>query len=492
MALLGQGAQGVAIDYSDVSQSAWQLANANARAFGQVTDDIKGVFEKRKKDKEAVKTGQTKLDAAIELFGDQGGYLSTVRDKIADEDLPISERAALAGTANELLALGIDKMNTDRQFSIQDRGLQLEERRISEGARQFDTGMQAEAYQAQTQQDFANQTALDEGINKMMATQELVNQFGDKLPQMAGLQERFQQAAEAGDGIAAKNVAEEYAAVIRPQVEALTKGQGLKLSTIGTTMPDGRPGEMNVFVDPNGSLYDIKGGKINPDAFLPQDDGPGVLPPRPDVPADYLPPAAAPQLGIRPMVSPNESPSDALAKSRMVAGDARLTETLKGAETLAGTLENLEATEQLLGEVRTGFGAEAAMKAKRLIPGVDVSSAEQLQTLLGDQVMARVAQTKGAVSEKEMALFQEFSANFAKTPEGNKKIVQFAKKAAIRAKKIQAVITDGFATGKTPFEIQAEVLKLQNSEPITDALQPPTTKVDDEDDAASLLRQFGR
>lgn len=493
MALIGQGAQPAAIDYSSIGESAWQLANANARAFGQVTDAVKDVFDKRKKDKEAVKTGQAKLDAAIELFGDQGGYLSGVRDKIVDEDLPISERAALAGTANELLALGIDKMNTERQFALQERGLANEERRITEGARQFDTGMQIDQYQAQTKQDFENQTALDEGINKMIAAQELATQYGDKIPALPGLQERFQQAIDAGDGFGAKSVAAEYDAIVKPQVEALVKGQGFKLSTIATTLPDGRPGEMNVFVDPKGGVYDIQGGKLNPDAFLPPagDDG-MVLPPRDDVPqGNRIPAMPKTTIGQRPMVSPNETPEQALAKSRMTGADARLTTTLQGAETLAGTLDNLNQTEALLDKVRTGFGAETAMQAKRMF-GADVSNAEQLQTLLGDQVMARVAQTKGAVSEKEMELFQQFSANFGKTPEGNKKIVQFAKRAATRAKKIAKVINDGFQTGKTPFEIQAQVIELQNAEPITDALGTPSGKMETEDDAAARLRAFGQ
>jgi 3D (Asp-Asp-Asp) domain-containing protein len=186
-----------------------------------------------------------------------------------------------------------------------------------------------------------------------------------------------------------------------------------------------------------------------------------------------------------------ETPEEALAKARMMGADARLTETLRGADTLAGTIDNLNQTEKLLDEVRTGFGAEAVVKAKRML-GADVANAEQLQTLLGDQVMARVAQTKGAVSEKEMELFQQYSANFGKTPEGNKKIVQFAKKAAERAKKISKVINDGFQSGKSPFEIQSAIIEIQNNEPISDALSPPSAKMEDEEEAASRLRAFGQ
>ena len=75
-----------------------------------------------------MKASTTKLKAAKELFGDQGGYLDTLLMQIEDEEQPLSTRAALAGTANELLALGIDKMNTDRQVGIQDKQIAIAER----------------------------------------------------------------------------------------------------------------------------------------------------------------------------------------------------------------------------------------------------------------------------------------------------------------------------------------------------------------------------
>lgn len=208
-------------------------------------------------------------------------------------------------------------------------------------------------------------------------------------------------------------------------------------------------------------------GAVN--GVLPNKDGGyGAVP----VPGQRY--VAPPRVGIRRMVSPKETPQETLQKSRQAAGDARLAETLKESQTLAATLPNLEQTKALLDEVRTGFGAEAVTKAKRLL-GQDVANAEQLQTLLGDQVMARVGQTKGAVSEKEMELFQQFSANFGKTNEGNRKIVDFAMKAAERAKKIQTAINDGFRTGKDPFTIEQEVQAIREANPITDALQGPAT-----------------
>jgi len=430
MPLLGQGAQPAAIDYSTMGESAWQLANANARAFGQVTGEVKDIFDKRKKDKEAVKAGQTKLDAAIELFGDQGGYLAGVRDKIADEDLPISERAALAGTANELLALGIDKFNTDRTFALQERGVAADERRISENARQFDTGMQVEQYQAQSAQQFANQAALDEGINKMIATQELVEKYQDKLPAMEGLQERFKQASEAGDGINAKNIAEEYAAVVRPQVDALTKGQGLTLSTVADTGPDGMPIERNVFLDKQGSIYGLNGDRLNPEAFLPPppDDG-MVLPPRDDVPQPQARRVPAAPSGIRPaggagVRTPEQVKKEALEIKQLEGNISKQENDVAIANrSNAAAIEKGRQAIESLKEIRNHPGRWAATGKTSYLPSVRGSASydfeqkiEKAQALAGT-IGIEAMRGLGAMSEKE---FEAAKASIAQLKIGQK------------------------------------------------------------------------
>ena len=479
MALIGQGAQPAAIDYSSIGQSAWQLANANARAFGQVTGEIKDIFDKRKKDKEAVKAGQTKLEAAIELFGDQGGYLSGVRDKIADEDLPISERAALAGTANELLALGVDKFNTERQFAIQDRQIANEERRITEGARQFDAGMRVDRYQAQTKQNFENQTALDSGINKMLAAQELATQYGDKIPALPGLQQRFAQAVEAGDGFGANSVAAEYDAIIKPQVEALVKGQGFRLSTIGTTLPDGRPGEMNVFVDPTGGVYDIQGGKLNPDAFLPPagDDG-MVLPPRDDVPQEQprrTVPMPQGTLGMRPLVSPVERTPTQLRLDELALRKAEAEAKTAEAST-AGNAAKVEAALESLKLIRQHPGRDAATGFTSVFPTRPGSDAydfeqklEQAKALAGT-IGIEAMRGLGAMSEKEF---------------------QAAKDSVAALDKGQKLETVEKELDKLIGLFESKLGKPRSKNP-ADALTPPSKKIDDEDDAANQLRAFGQ
>lgn len=89
---------------------------------------------------------------------------------------------------------------------------------------------------------------------------------------------------------------------------------------------------------------------------------------------------------------------------------------------------------------KTGFGQNWITTAKQALrtAGVktDTSDAEEIQVLMGDLVMKRVDETSGAVSEKEMDLFKEYSANYGKSPEGNIAILGFYKQKIQRDKEI--------------------------------------------------------
>jgi len=116
-----------AVDYS-------AFLNANARAtqsigqsIGSAIGAVQDVVETRKKNKDTVKVSSDKIDAAIKLFGDQGGYLTGIRESLEDEDTPLSQRAALGGQIDEMLNLGIDKMRNDALMDIQERQVTVQE-----------------------------------------------------------------------------------------------------------------------------------------------------------------------------------------------------------------------------------------------------------------------------------------------------------------------------------------------------------------------------
>jgi len=90
------------------------------------------------------------------------------------------------------------------------------------------------------------------------------------------------------------------------------------------------------------------------------------------------------------------------------------------------------------------FGIKSASLPKRQV----------LDVLLGDFVMARVAQTKGAISEKEMALFERWAAGANKTKEANIAILEALEK--IESRRI---------------ELSQEARRLRKREGVTNSIE---------------------
>ena len=120
---------------------------------------------------------------------------------------------------------------------------------------------------------------------------------------------------------------------------------------------------------------------------------------------------------------------------------------------------------------KTGFGQEWIVTAKQIAQtmGIDAktASAEELQVLMGDLVMKRVSETKGAVSEKEMDLFRQYSANFGKSPEGNKAILNFYKSMLNRSKDMSGMVRSWRKDGMGSAEIEEKLFQYQDENPLT-------------------------
>ncbi|MCG7904419.1 MAG: hypothetical protein JAY60_18580 [Candidatus Thiodiazotropha weberae] len=157
------------------------------------------------------------------------------------------------------------------------------------------------------------------------------------------------------------------------------------------------------------------------------------------------------------------------------------------------TVADLEKALDLLDNVETGPFEEVKLKAKKIASKLgmeididSVSDAEHLRTLLGDQIMERVAQTKGAVSEKEMDLFTQYSANFGNTPEGNRKIIAFKKAKAERDIQVMRMVRKMDKEGKTSLEIRDAVMDYVNdpgndlSHMLTDSKRATASMSDDD------------
>jgi len=127
MALIGQGAVPIGIDYSGYADAAWRSASATSGAVAQIGAKLEGLIEEKKKQKDTVKVSADKIDAAIKLFGDQNGALVGISEQLRDEEIPLSERAALGAQIGDFINMGVERMKYADDRAMQERQMQMAE-----------------------------------------------------------------------------------------------------------------------------------------------------------------------------------------------------------------------------------------------------------------------------------------------------------------------------------------------------------------------------
>jgi len=132
---------------------------------------------------------------------------------------------------------------------------------------------------------------------------------------------------------------------------------------------------------------------------------------------------------------------------------------------------------------KTGFAGDWILQAKQLgaALGMDVKGVkegEELRNLFGNFVMARVQQTKGAVSNAEMKLFDQYSPSLTKTPEGNKAILAYARQAYDRSRQIGQLVDNLRSQNISEGEIKRQVNDFREKNPLDASVlkNPPASQ----------------
>jgi hypothetical protein len=168
----------------------------------------------------------------------------------------------------------------------------------------------------------------------------------------------------------------------------------------------------------------------------------------------------------RAVLTPDEQEANRLGE-----GAYKFNESVLEAAIPNRTLErDLQQSISLLDSgVKTGWGQELILSGKKMLKTlgadmdvVELAKGEQLAGLLGNQVMSRIAQTKGAVSDKEMEYFRTISANYGNTPDGNKRILEFSLEAVKRHQKLASQINAWRKDKKSESEIRNLVNEYQD------------------------------
>lgn len=171
-------------------------------------------------------------------------------------------------------------------------------------------------------------------------------------------------------------------------------------------------------------------------------------------------------LAANPTVIP--APEDPIATERSKAMDAPNIALFEAGQSATQRLPNIQAAYKLLESdaVKTGTLAEYKVAAKRLF-NQDVSNEEQFMSLVGNLAMEAIDLTKGAISDREMTFFKEqLAPSINKSVEGNKKILKFTIDKAKRDIEISKKVSELFEKKASPSEIQAEVAKIMEKNPL--------------------------
>jgi len=169
-----------------------------------------------------------------------------------------------------------------------------------------------------------------------------------------------------------------------------------------------------------------------------------------------------------------ETPTEKVQAQRLLGLDKTQSELRDSGLASRQEIQPLTELRSLLDkDVETGTFADFKYGLKKAT-GIDVSSTEEFKARAGEFAMKNIELTKGAISDKEMTYFKtELSPYIGKTNEGNKKVIDFKLKYAERAAKISDEISKMQSVGASPFEIEAQVKSIIDSNPLIPKLGEP-------------------
>lgn len=432
MALIGQGATPVGIDYSSVGDSAWKLAQSNTNAISGVLGAGVDLIKDRREKKDAIKVSKELAKALSTLYPESAGAVAPIIESLDDEELPLSQRAALGEQIGTLINMGVEKNRNDALMSLERSRLGLETRRVDLAESTFQQEGQSAVATAVSENDIAAQEAL----SRYTAIKDMEAPIIGQLPKMDKSEDLITKYLEEGDGTKALNAVEAYEAARMKQMEPLLGAPGMKLTTIGGTDAAGMPIDINAFVTPSGELFDINRQPLN--APL----GPatqGGLPATPDQLSDALlppldqtrrttPMPAMPTIGIRPAGTPTpRTPTQqALDETRLKLAEQEVktaeSNVAKEQSTKQASLANAEDAVKLIETLKTHPGFEAAvgsgfsktvLRQDDPIRGTERAGAVAIiDQLKGQAFLNAIQQLRGlgALSDAEGAKLQQAAA----------------------------------------------------------------------------------
>ncbi len=122
-----------------------EAAGLPMQAIGQGIAKAQDYFKQQGEKKKLIKQSDIQIDAALKLFPDLAPTLQGVRDQIKDENISLNERADIAESVAGLINMGTKQMQSNAEFGLKKRQLDIEEERGIQSALIDRAKMKAEA-----------------------------------------------------------------------------------------------------------------------------------------------------------------------------------------------------------------------------------------------------------------------------------------------------------------------------------------------------------
>lgn len=261
-------------DFSGYEKAASTRAMGVLSATNQVSAQVEDYTKQQKEAKDRLKAGTTLIDAASKMFPSQAPMLEGVMQQLKDEDIPLSERSAIAAQIGDLINMGVGEGRYKQEYDLKSQEMDL---------RQQESTLRSNEYFRGAKVDDVRYDAAVTELDAMKRQEEEAKTLGPV--KLSALEEAIDKIPESKRGIYTKEYFEEAKTLdprsqnsIADKVASLLTPEDRKrvYQNIPVTMPDGTPGEFPALIDPvSGSVEPIT---LN--GALPPMDG-GVLPPKP-------------------------------------------------------------------------------------------------------------------------------------------------------------------------------------------------------------------
>lgn len=105
-------------DFSGYEKAASTRAMGVLSATNQVSAQVEDYTKQQKEAKDRLKAGATLIDAASKMFPSQAPMLEGVMQQLKDEDIPLSERSAIAAQIGELINMGVGEGRYQQEYGL--------------------------------------------------------------------------------------------------------------------------------------------------------------------------------------------------------------------------------------------------------------------------------------------------------------------------------------------------------------------------------------